>query len=67
MPRTIILACAEYVVERVSSGPPPDAEYDPVREVFLADVPGAPVIVEHVKSVYTVPPAVRIERFRWNP
>jgi hypothetical protein len=61
----ILLACAEYVFEWVLVGPPEDAEYDPLYEVFLCDVPGTPVVVEHVKAVHVQ--AVRVLRFRWMP
>lgn len=63
----ILLACSECAIEWVVSGPPPEAEYVPLFEHWLADVPGTPVVAVHVKTVYTVPPAVRIKEFRWSP
>jgi hypothetical protein len=62
----IVVSCEDYAIEWVQSGPPSEAEYRPDTETWFCDVPGTPVVCEHIKAVFSHPPAVQILRFHFN-
>ena len=60
----IRLAPLDLLLSWKSSGPPPEAEYDELRETWSCDVPGAPVLVEFVAMRYLDPPVVIVRELR---